>query len=112
MLAGGLGLHASDVVARGSRFTQDTAGRAGIELADGIVVDEYLSSTGPTRSTREPPWRATCSARTSRYDRIPYFDSDQYDTVQALIRSGAAIDRRRLADRDTLVPTAAHRRSR
>ena len=37
------------------------------------------SSTGPTRSTRVRPRPARCSARTSSYDRIPYFFSDQYD---------------------------------
>ena len=37
------------------------------------------SSTGPTRSTRGRPPRATCSASADAYDRLPYFFSDQYD---------------------------------
>ena len=37
------------------------------------------SSTGPTRSTRARPRPAACSAQTRRYDRLPYFFSDQYD---------------------------------
>ena len=37
------------------------------------------SSTGPTPSTAARPPPARCSARTSTYDRVPYFFSDQYD---------------------------------
>lgn len=81
------------------------AQRAGIEVADGIVVDEYLQTSRPgvfaagdVARAHHPLWH--CSIRVEHwanalnqgpaaarnmlganepYDRIPYFFSDQYD---------------------------------
>ena len=39
----------------------------------------FVSSTGPTRSTRARPPPAPCSVSPSAYERLPYFFSDQYD---------------------------------
>jgi 3-phenylpropionate/trans-cinnamate dioxygenase ferredoxin reductase component len=154
----------------------ELAQRAGLEVADGIVVDEYLQTSrasvfaaGDVASAHHPLWQ--CAIRVEHwanalnqgpaaarnmlgarlaYDRIPYFFSDQYDVgmeysgyaprwddvvlrgdpqerefiafwlregrvvagmnvniwdvtepIQALIRSGETIDRRRLADPGT-----------
>jgi 3-phenylpropionate/trans-cinnamate dioxygenase ferredoxin reductase subunit len=177
-----------DLVVVGVGVTPRTelAQQAGIEVADGIVVDEYLRTSRPrvfaagdVASAQHPRWQ--CSIRVEHwgnalnqgpaaarymlgarvaYDRIPYIFSDQYDIgmeysgyapgwdevvlrgdpaslefiafwlrdgvvlagmnvnvwdvteeIQALVRSGQAVDRRRLADADTplgdLLPSAA-----
>jgi 3-phenylpropionate/trans-cinnamate dioxygenase ferredoxin reductase subunit len=177
-----------DLVVVGVGVTPRTelAQRAGIEVADGIVVDEYLRTSRPgvfaagdVATAQHPCWH--CSIRVEHwanalnqgpaaarnmlgarvpYDRIPYFFSDQYDVgmeysgyaprwdevvlrgdpaslafiafwlrdgrvlagmnvnvwdvaedIQALVRSGQAVDRHRLADADTplgeLLPSAA-----
>jgi len=83
----------------------EIARRAGIEVADGIVVDEYLQTSEPgvfaagdvasaqhpllARSLRVEHWanalhQGPVAARNMlgehvAYDRIPYFFSDQYD---------------------------------
>jgi 3-phenylpropionate/trans-cinnamate dioxygenase ferredoxin reductase subunit len=173
------------VVGVGVTPRSELAQRAGIGVADGIVVDEYLQTNLPgvfaagdvasahhpllRRAIRVEHWanalnqgpaaaRNMLGARVA-YDRIPYFFSDQYDLgmeysgyashwddvvlrgdpaareliafwlrggrvvagmnvnvwdvtepIQALIRSGAPIDRARLADPDTpleeLLPAA------
>jgi 3-phenylpropionate/trans-cinnamate dioxygenase ferredoxin reductase subunit len=176
------------VVGVGVTPCTELAQRAGIEVADGIVVDEYLRTSRPrvfaagdVATAQHPRWQ--CSIRVEHwanalnqgpaaarnmlgarvaYDRIPYFFSDQYDVgmeysgyaprwdevvlrgdpaslefiafwlrdgvvlagmnvnvwdvaeeIQALVRSGQAVDRRRLADADTplgeLLPSAARR---
>jgi 3-phenylpropionate/trans-cinnamate dioxygenase ferredoxin reductase subunit len=154
----------------------ELAQRAGIDVADGIAVNEYLQTSNPTvfaagdvasahhpllqRAIRVEHWanalnQGPAAARNMlgaqvAYDRVPYFFSDQYDIgmeysgyaptwddvvvrgdpaarefiafwlregrvlagmnvnvwdvtepIQALIRSGTAIDRRRLADPET-----------
>ena len=164
----------------------ELAQQAGIEVDDGIVVDEYLQTTcagvfaaGDVASAHHPLWR--CSIRVEHwanalnqgpaaarnmlgahvaYDLVPYFFSGQYDVgmeysgyapqwdevvlrgdpaarefiafwlregrvqagmnvnvwdvmddIQALVRSGQAVDRGRLADPDTpladLLPATA-----
>jgi 3-phenylpropionate/trans-cinnamate dioxygenase ferredoxin reductase subunit len=176
------------VVGVGVTPRAELAQRAGIEVADGIVVDEYLQTSCPGvfaagdvarahhpllgSSIRVEHWASALNqgAAAARnmlgarvpYDRIPYFFSDQYDVgmeysgyaplwdevilrgdpqarefiafwlrdrrvlagmnvnvwdvtepIQALIRCGAEIDARRLADPDTpltdLLPAAAHK---
>ena len=78
---------------------------AGIEVWRGILTDDRLetsapgvfaagdvaaawhpfydsgsrSSTGPTRSARDPRPREPCLGEGGAYDRLPYFFSDQYD---------------------------------
>ena len=79
---------------------------AGLQVDNGILIDERLRtsvpghlrrgrcrqrlpspartgasgwSTGPTRCTSPRPPPRRCSARTSAYDRVPYFFTDQYD---------------------------------
>jgi 3-phenylpropionate/trans-cinnamate dioxygenase ferredoxin reductase subunit len=177
-----------DLVVVGVGVTPRTelAQRAGIEVGDGIVVDEYLRTSRPAvfaagdvATADHPLWQ--CSIRVEHwanalnqgpaaarnmlgarvaYDRIPYFFSDQYDVgmeysgyaprwdevvvrgdpaarefiafwlrdgrvlagmnvnvwdvtdqIQALVRSGEAVDRRRLADPDCpltdILPSAA-----
>jgi 3-phenylpropionate/trans-cinnamate dioxygenase ferredoxin reductase subunit len=96
-----------DLVVVGVGVTPRTelAQRAGIEVGDGIVVDEYLRTSRPAvfaagdvASAHHPRWQ--CSIRVEHwanalhqgpaaarnmlgarvaYDRIPYFFSDQYD---------------------------------
>ena len=93
------------VVGVGVTPRAELAQRAGIEVADGIVVDEYLQSSRPgvfaagdvasahhpflQRSIRVEHWanalnqgpaaaRNMLGARVA-YDRLPYFFSDQYD---------------------------------
>jgi 3-phenylpropionate/trans-cinnamate dioxygenase ferredoxin reductase subunit len=173
------------VVGVGVTPRMEIAQRAGIEVGDGIVVDEYLRTSRPgvfaagdVATAHHLHWQ--CSIRVEHwanalhqgpaaarnmlgarvaYDRIPYFFSDQYDVgmeysgyaprwdevvvrgdpaarefiafwlrdgrvlagmnvnvwdvtdqIQALVRSGQAVDRRRLADPGTplteLVPPA------
>ncbi len=98
---------ACDLVLVGVGVSQRTeiAQRAGIEVADGIVVDEYLQTSVPDvfaagdvagayhpllrRSIRVEHWanalnQGPAAARNMlgeqvAYDRIPYFFSDQYD---------------------------------
>ena len=94
------------VVGVGVRPRAELAALGGLYVRDGILVDEHLqtsmpgrvrrgrrrqdrpsvlraarsgSSTGPTRCIRGRSPRATCSAGRERYDRVPYFFSDQYD---------------------------------
>jgi 3-phenylpropionate/trans-cinnamate dioxygenase ferredoxin reductase subunit len=174
------------VVGVGVTPRDELARRAGIEVSDGIAVDEYLQTSRPGvyaagdvaraqhpllgSAIRVEHWanalnQGPAAARNilgarAAYDRIPYFFSDQYDVgmeysgyapewdeivvrgdeqarefiafwlregrvlagmnvnvwdvtdeIQALIRSGEAVDARRLADPDTrladLVPAAA-----
>ena len=164
------------VVGVGATPRSELAERAGIEVADGIVVDEHLQTSRPGvfaagdvararhplfgRPVRVEHWanalnQPAAAARNMlgtrvAYDRLPYFYSDQYDVgmeysgyapqwdevvlrgdpqarefiafwlrdgrvlagmnvnvwdvtepIRALVRSGAAVDRGRLADPDT-----------
>jgi 3-phenylpropionate/trans-cinnamate dioxygenase ferredoxin reductase subunit len=174
------------VVGVGVTPRTELAQQAGIEVDDGIVVDEYLQTScpgvfaaGDVARAQHPLWRSSirvehwanalnqgpAAARNMlgarvAYDRVPYFFSDQYDVgmeysgyapqwdevvlrgdpaarefiafwlregrvqagmnvnvwdvtddIQALVRSGQAVDRGRLADPDTpladLLPATA-----
>jgi 3-phenylpropionate/trans-cinnamate dioxygenase ferredoxin reductase subunit len=97
----------ADVVVVGVGITPNTelAGAAGLTIDNGIVVDEYLQSSGPDvfaagdvantwypwldRHLRLEHWSAALNQgpvaaanmmdRAVAYDRVPYFYSDQYD---------------------------------
>ena len=99
---------AADLVLVGVGITPNSelAAAAGLEVDNGILVDEHLrtsdpthlrrrrrrqrlppaaaagtsaSSTGPTPDASRRPPPSPCSDRTPSYDRPPYFFTDQYD---------------------------------